>query len=88
MAQDQTYQTPFTLEALQALESAIVQGVQTVKYTDKEVTYRSLTDMMRVRDLIRSQLGLNSGFGDGVFGGRKVNPVHDKALTSKNCKKE
>ena len=43
---------------LAALESAIAQGVQKVKYTDKEIEYRSLNEMLRLRDVMRRELGL------------------------------
>lgn len=50
---------PFTIEQLNTLEAAIAQGATTVKYADKEVTYRSMDEMFRLRDLMRSELGLN-----------------------------
>ena len=43
---------------LEALEKAIAQGVRSVKYTDKEIEYRSLDDMLRLRDVIKRDLGL------------------------------
>lgn len=76
------YQSPFTVEALQALETAILQGVLTVKYTDKEVTYRSLEELMRIRALCRSKLGLDATNGDnnGFFGGTRKVARHTKGL--------
>jgi len=50
-------QTAFTQENMLALEEAIVEGVRRVKYTDKEVEYRSLDEMLRIYDLIRKRLG-------------------------------
>lgn len=47
----------FTSSQLSALEEAIALGATTVKYADKEVTYRSLSDMMQLASTIRSQLG-------------------------------
>jgi len=41
------------------LEAAIAQGAMVVKYTDKTVQYRSLDEMMRIRDLMRKELGLS-----------------------------
>lgn len=80
MSQD-TYETPFTLEALQSLESAIAQGIQTVKYSDKEIVYRSLNDMMRIRDLIRNKLGLDQPKSKkGFFGGKQKIGRHTKGL--------
>lgn len=43
---------------LDALEKAIGRGVTKVKYQDKEVTYASMDDMLRARQLLRSELGL------------------------------
>ena len=40
--------------------SAIAQGALTVKYADKEVTYRSLSDMLRIKQLMETDLGINS----------------------------
>lgn len=46
----------WTSAQLEALESAIAQGTLTVEYADKKVTYRSLEDMLRLRDLMRREL--------------------------------
>lgn len=43
---------------LQAIEKAIARGVTKVKYADKEVTYSSLDELIRIRDLIKRELGL------------------------------
>lgn len=48
----------FTPAMLCSLEAAIAQGAMKVKYSDKEVTYRSLDEMLRVRDLMRKELGI------------------------------
>lgn len=53
----------FTSENLAILEEAIAAGARKVKYTDKEITYHSLDDMLRIRDLMRKQLGIVSGSG-------------------------
>jgi len=50
----------FTQADLDALEKAIYQGVLQVKYTDKEIRYRSLDDMIKARDLLRHKLGLDT----------------------------
>lgn len=42
-----------------ALTAAIAQGVTEVTYGDKKVTYRSLTEMLRTKALMESELGLN-----------------------------
>jgi len=48
----------WTIEDLEALESAIAQGVVRVEYSDKKITYRSLDEMIRIRNRIRKDLGL------------------------------
>lgn len=58
---------------LDAIEEAIASGALKVKYADKEVTYRSLDEMMKVRDLIRRKLGATSISGN-------LNPVYSKGL--------
>jgi hypothetical protein len=50
----------YTQQQLEALDAAIAEGALTVKYTDKSVTYRSLDEMIRIRDLIRAELGVLS----------------------------
>lgn len=47
----------WTVEDLKALESAIAQGVVRVEYSDKKITYRSLDEMIRIRNRIRKDLG-------------------------------
>lgn len=41
---------------LDKLEAAIAAGVRRVKYSDKEVEYQSVDDMLKARDLIRRAL--------------------------------
>lgn len=48
----------FTQEQLDALEDAIAKGVTEVKYEDKTLTYRSINEMLQIRDIIRRALGL------------------------------
>lgn len=48
----------FTQTQLEALEKAIAEGVLSVKYSDKMVTYRSQAEMFALRDVIRRELGL------------------------------
>lgn len=45
-------------EHLTALDAAIAQGVTSVSYDGKTVSYRRLDDMMKVRDWLRRELGL------------------------------
>ena len=47
----------FTNDQLTKLDDAIAQGVLSVQYTDKRVTYRSLSEMIQLRDLMRKELG-------------------------------
>lgn len=73
--------TGFTQERLTALEAAIAEGVLSVKYSDKEIVYRSMDDMLKARDLIRQNLGLKNNCGEkGMFGGRRIKPKHSKGL--------
>lgn len=48
----------WTQTDLDKLEAAIGRGAKTVSYQGETVTYNSLADMLRVRDLMRKQLGL------------------------------
>ncbi len=50
----------YTQDQLNKLDEAISQGALRVKYADKEVEYRSLDEMMRIRELMRQELGLNT----------------------------
>jgi len=47
----------WTAEDLRVLEAAIVTGARRVKYADREVEYRSLADMLTLRDTLRASLG-------------------------------
>ena len=70
-----------TQENLDALEQAIVEGVKTVKYSDKEVEYRSLDELFKIRDFMRKKLCLDkSNAKKGLFGGRRINGRHSKGL--------
>lgn len=77
---DPIYQTAFTAENLKALEEAIASGVQRVKYSDKEIWYQSLSDMLQVRKLMRAALGLDNSVKTGMFGGKRLKAVHSKGL--------
>lgn len=48
----------WTPEQLVALDEAIAEGTLTVQYGDKRVTYRSLEEMLKVRQMMRAELGL------------------------------
>jgi hypothetical protein len=47
----------FSQAQLDALEAAIAQGVKTVRYGDKHVEYQSTQEMLRLRDLMKRELG-------------------------------
>lgn len=47
----------YTQPQLDALETAIAEGALKVEYGDKKVEYRSLNEMIRIRDIMRSELG-------------------------------
>lgn len=83
--ENQVYKSAFTIERLESLEAAIAAGELTVKYSDKEVTYRSLAEMLAARLVIMRALGLKKRpRHPGLFGGSRVIGVHSKGLT-KNC---
>jgi hypothetical protein len=48
----------YTTDQYSQLSAAIAQGALTVKYADKEVTYRSLDDMLRIQRLMEKDLGI------------------------------
>ena len=47
----------FTEAGLAAIEEAIAGGYLEVRYDDKWVKYRSLSELLQARELIRSRLG-------------------------------
>lgn len=53
----------WTQAQLDALDLALAQGALTVKYADKQVTYRSLDEMIRIRNLIANSLSASTGTG-------------------------
>lgn len=65
---------PFTQAQYAALTAAIAEGARVVKYEDREVTYRSLEDMIKLSLLMAKALGLATGAP-----GRKV-MAHNKGL--------
>lgn len=46
----------FTVDDLNAIETAIASGELTVISEGRQVTYRSILDLMRARDTIRKEL--------------------------------
>lgn len=57
----------FTPEQLSILEAAIAEGTTRVRYADKTVEYRSLDEMLRIRNLMREELGAG-GAGGRYYG--------------------
>ncbi len=50
----------WTEENLTTLETAIAQGIRTVRYGDKEVTYQTLDQMRALRREMKLELGQES----------------------------
>jgi len=50
----------FTQENLTAIDKAIAEGTLEVQYGDKRVKYRSLDEMLKIRDIIRNDLGITA----------------------------
>jgi len=50
--------TAWTQEMLTALEEAIAKGVLIVKYQDKEIRYRTVDEMFKIRNEMKKALGL------------------------------
>lgn len=65
----------WTINDLSILESAIAQGATRVKYADKEVEYRSLSDMFQLREQMKKELGVT----DPADNGRRVG-VYNKGI--------
>lgn len=65
----------YTQNQLDALNEAIVSGHLRVTYDGKTVEYRSLEDMIRIRDMIANQLGQGSTAAE-----RRVTPAFSKGL--------
>jgi hypothetical protein len=61
----------FSQSELTAIEAAIASGSLSVKYQDRSVTYRSLDDMLRIRDLMRRELGVTSGRNTRLYAEHK-----------------
>ena len=70
----------FTIDQYNTLIAAIAQGALTVKYADKEVTYQSLTNMLRVKTLMEKELGINP-----EANGRRVYAQFKTGLHSGEC---
>ena len=71
----------FTLEQYQALIASISEGALRVKYSDKEVEFRSLKEMLELKNLMEKDLCLkDSKTEKGLFGGRRIKARHSKGL--------
>lgn len=46
----------YTLEQYEALQAAIATGSNTVKYADKQITYNSVGEMLRVLNIMKAEL--------------------------------
>lgn len=74
-------QTNYTLDQLAALEGSIAEGALEVEYSDKKVRYRTLSEMLKIRDMMRSALGVDKGCKkNGLFGGKRLHMIHSKGL--------
>ena len=49
-----------TFADLTAIENAINLGALKVKYQDREVTYNSLSELYKIKNAIKDELGLNT----------------------------
>lgn len=50
----------YTTDQLTTLTNAISLGATKVQYADKTVEYRSMSDMLRLKAIMESELGLSS----------------------------
>jgi len=50
--------TSWTSTDLQNIEEAIAKGVLEVQYTDKKIRYRTLKEMLSIRNEIKKSLGI------------------------------
>ena len=78
--EDEVYNTAFTLNNLSLLEAAIVKGVRRVKYSDKEVEYRSINEMLTIRNMMIATLRPVTLMKRGIFGGNRITIAHSKGL--------
>lgn len=54
----------FTQEQYDAISAAIAEGVTTVSQNGRQIAYRNLSDMIKVRNLMAEELGITSGAGN------------------------
>jgi len=60
----------FTQTQLDALDAALAEGVRRVKYQDKEVEYRSLRDMLALREIMADCLSAANLADEAASSGR------------------
>lgn len=60
----------FTQAQLDALDKALGEGALVVKYEDKQIEYRSLDEMMRLRNTMRREL--SGATGGSSLGGTRI----------------
>lgn len=70
----------FTQAQYAALVEAISQGVKRVKYTDKEVEYQSLNEMLALKSKMEIDLGVTPTGSNSSALGLKIYPQPDKGL--------
>ena len=88
MTCDDKYQTAFTYANLSILEKAIVGGVRRVKYSDKEIEYRSIGEMIQIVNAMKKHLNPSKCGKKGFFGGRGRVARHSKGLNDGGTVKE
>lgn len=66
----------WTQADLDALNKSIASGTTSVRYADRTVQYRSLEEMMKIRALMRDELGLPGAMNGEI---RKLN--YSKGIT-------
>lgn len=68
--------TTWTEADLQELEKAIASGALSVKYSDKQVNYRTLSEMLQIRNMMREALGI----GQANCGNGRITMITSKGL--------
>lgn len=57
----------YTLEDLNTLKAAIALGAREVEYADKKVTYRSLAEMLQIKNMMEQELNPTQNKGGRVI---------------------
>lgn len=68
----------FTVTQLNSLEEAISEGALEVQYQDKRVRYASLSEMKKLRDLMRSELGMTETSPGSSATNVRIRGLYDK----------